>query len=371
MSTTYAAKFGNILFCFTILFGVHLSAENEDDQPSSVPSAQPAIPVDHVSAAALQKSPFSGAVSLSSTVGSGTFLSGYEQNPQVAAYLYAELSYQLPKFWKAAPLVLTAYADFDYTYLPYFGASKQEAENQVRYNDPVVMLSMPNALEAKNIGIYFSPRIYTIAPISVTSRSLDRVVSLGAGTKLGWRYKGLDIFYLPTFTGHVYGTSGNISTCPGGVLPDVVNPHDPELQLETMSLPAASPRGSDMRGEGYCLAAGRKTIGSLRNRGTISYTYGAHSVELTLFWIASFQQPLAVHPELVAANANNNNFTESTLTRLAYTYTLPLPFELSLATGIQSSQAAYAEDGSMRFPFFDFVLGNNNTQVFLDITASI
>jgi len=328
-----------------------------------------------------RKLPVSVNASLSNSVGIGTFVAGYRKMPSWSSTLSLSPSYKVPVFLGLPKSSVSASIGLDVSWLQSYATSGQVAKRQVRVSDVGLGWSMPKAIHFESIDVALSPKLGATLPISIMSRAQNRVMGFSGGLSIGWAASDFSASWSPSASGWLHSGAMRTFSCravsnpynDGEVaLPPVINPNDPDANIEDYMLPSVAYRDEESGLDGRCIIAGRQTLASLKNAFDFAWAPGAHRINLGFGIYHSFLRGLSDAPELRSSNASGQNFRESTMGRISYSYRLPVEFDASVSVGLSSYQPIYDKRGNIRLPFFDFFSASNNfTQMFVNISAGI
>ncbi len=309
---------------------------------------------------------------LNNSVGIGTFVAGYSNNPSFTTMLTLNPSYDLPQFWNLPNLSLSANLTANIWWVNSFNTRASDFENRLGLWDLNLEASMPEVWKHERSGFRLGAALDVLAPTSLQSQRISRIIAFGGSVPIRWSKWGFSAGWTPSVLGWIFSSpviSGPCYELPGNIIrPDNLAADAGQFM---QGLVITKNQG-DVVGEGRCLVSGRQSTVSLNNMFSLGWSKDAHSVSALLGWFINFLRPLEEKPELKAQFATGQNFTEATLGRLAYSYRVPIETELSLSGGVISIQASYDREGNLSFPFFDFrTPSNNQTQFFLQATVGI
>ncbi len=356
------------IFVCTLAFATSVFAAKSEDE-------QGVLAENQLESESLDKKaqfPLGASFSVTNSVGIGTFVPGYRQTPLFTTSLFFSPHYNLPQFWHAPQMVLSAGVSMDVAWLDSYQTSVSDYIRRPKFSDVSLSLAMPKGFVIDQIGLSFMPRIGAIFPASAMSRALNRLVGLSIGGTVQWKKSDFAIGWSPGFTGYIHSGPAKTLPCNYTNLPPVINPYDSDFALEDYMLGFVAGRGDQRNSDGTCNVSGRQALGILKNALSVSYSPSRHSLSAGVEWHIAFLRPLADAPDLQGTYASGQNFTEAVLGKIAYSYQLPVAFDLALSGGVLSYQASYAKNGNINFPFFDFVTpGKNQTQFFVDVQMGI
>ncbi len=310
--------------------------------------------------------------SLGNSVGIGTFVAGYSNEPSWSTSIAINPTYRLPKFWGMPEITLSASEIIGFWWLSSYNTTASDFDNRISLSDLNLEAFMPTILRHEQTGLSFGAGVTLNAPVSYLSQKINRVMGLGFNIPMRWSKWGFSAGWTPSLTGWIYSDSSISAPCeklPG----TVINPQNIEQDVGQVIQGLAIVKNyEDDLGNGTCRIAGRQTMLGLNNMWSLGWSNKTHSVGLGLGWFINFLRPLADKPQLHADNSSSQSFTEATLGRISYGYRVPIQTDLSLSAGVMSMQAAYTRSGDLAFPFFDFATpSNNQTQFFLQATVGI
>jgi hypothetical protein len=321
--------------------------------------------------------PLHAQLTLDNALGNGVFAPGYQQQVNWSSSLSIRLSAALPKADWAPRMLLSGGTDFSVNnWLPEFSNSGA-FDRQITVGDASVALIMPGIYREEFTGIGMSLILSGRAPLSMGSRQQNLIFNGGGAAQFMWGSPETPIGsffvqYTPTLRFSAYSELGASIPC-AAATPVRTKPSADPIDGIT-ELPLYYGREEQVLPNGECILPGRQPIASIGQNGATGWTSsdGAHNVTMTLAWAHSFVRPLKNEPALSSPFASGQNFNESTSGSLSYTYTVPVDFNFFITGGVFSSQPIFMDNGTIRFPLYDFVTpANNLSAFFLDFTVGI
>ena len=256
--------------------------------------------------------------SIENSVGIGTFVSGSRRVPDWTTLFTllpkAELPIpqSFPKMFMSAELAAS---------VVWLGTQR------IEFPDLIFEFGVPTIYEIPQAGISFSTTVPVIAPTSLASRAMNRVLGTGLDLGIKWTNSNFSLALTPALRGFIYGDE---------------------------------------------LKSFRQSVMTIKTKVAGSWNHEAHKISAGVTYYWNFLRPLEYRPELASQNSNSQSWTQSVMGKVAYSYGLPLPLETTLTAGIVSFQSVFSKTGSLLSPFFDFQTPNKNqTQIFLEMTASL
>lgn len=337
--------------------------------------------------------PLNASVSLTNSVGTGTFAPGYTNNPWIQSALSIRPSFNVPKLlgdWQPTTSISASIAaDIQWASSFTGAAFTGTYERQVRVRDFRLAAVFPGLIREPFSGISVSPAFTMAVPLSVFSRYQNRLLGFGASLPVAWS--------LPTALGNfsvsyrgggnAWATSEKAATLPCG---DQQQTNVFSIGQDPTSGLAEEPGIFTREGEvsevnGQCIVRGRQIVASVINSGSMSWSYpdffGSHALSLGMGVYHLIGRPLTDPGESTASQwsnrytsiLGNNTPTELTDGSISYTYGVPVDLNLSITAGIYSLQNMFDPQNNFRFPWFDFneQAGNNFTTGFVTMSLAL
>lgn len=319
------------------------------------------------------KYPLSIAAELNNSVGIGSFVSGNRKNSSWTTSLALAPSYLLPKIAGSVNHVLSMEFSLGVQWFDSYGTSSADLARRAQYSDIVVSYNLPKLLYIESVGYFLSPSVALSAPISVLSRAANKALGYGIGFSTGFEFGDFTVAYTPKFSGSLFHTPYMTVDCSSSSFQDTINPSNIDFSLESQMVGVSCP-ASEVLQNGSRIVPGRQTVAAVSNALSIAWSPGNHKISMMVRWDIGFlrsQQEYAGF-DLSSTYASKRSITEITVGMIAYTYKLPIEVDTSFTLGMMSFQPMYAQDGRIRFPFFDFITPSNNlTQLFLTWTIGV
>lgn len=339
--------------------------------------------------------PLGANVSWTNSYGTGWLLPGYRQQPNWTSDIWFAPNFAMPKLvdWQPTTVIsggigVTIDLISAYRSRPLAGP----VEGLPRLSDASVRVLFPGLFKEDFTGIVFTPNFATVLPTSLFSRHQNRFLGLNAGLQASWN-KGLgdiwsDIGFLGTIgaqwragaTGWAFSNTSPTLPCdermPPSLFGGLVDPGNPGANF-----PLIAPRDEEYIADdpGMCRIAGRQWLASVGNSGNAFWNFsdptgGGHTFLVSLGVSNIFLRPLTDRPDLRspwAASQSFFNSTDYTNGSVQYNYQLPVWSHIQVTAGVSSFQNMYDDQGNVRFPWFDFALGNQFTQGFVSVNYNL
>jgi len=309
--------------CF--LFASALNAEDSlgSPQSSTSPTLSPTTPPTTLPATSpLQPG---ATLLLTNSVGTGSFLKQVDRQEQLISTLTLTPFLTLKNLVADKSLKISAEQKINFNWLPQ--ASPPE---KFDFSDLIIRTALQDAFAWAGTGLTLTPSLEVEAPVSKLSRAARRYVGLGTALSLAWAYEGFSLSYKPLLTGFING----------------------------------APAVSDCNERSPCTPT-RQTRAMFKNTLVAKYIHGNHTVAATFRLYDAFLRPLA-------SDAEAKNLSESTLGVLEYSYAIPMRFPLAVTFGVISFQPSRNAQGTINFPFFDFVTpANNYSQLYFELELAL
>lgn len=323
--------------------------------------------------------PLSVNITMSSSLGIGTFSPGYTNNPLIGTDLSISPVFKVPTFGLYnKPVIISGRVGVGVSnWLP----ANTNIDNYTavpRLTDVNTQLVLPAFFVESFTGTAFTPIIQLRLPLSLASWQANVMFSTAVAVLAGWNY-GTDfgtftVQYVPSGRYNQHHTAGPTRKCSdyieGGRNTDPWG--SPSANLGDIPESVIC-RDEEKLPDGRAIVPGRQVMATVANSGTLAYTTpgGAHNFSLSYTHILAFQRPLTDRPDLSNLNASNQNFIEFQSGSLSYTYTVPIDVRLFITAGMSTFGPMMDPKGYPRFPFFDFYTPQQNfTTGFLSATVS-
>lgn len=307
--------------------------------------------------------------STTTSVGSGTFVPGSANNPNVQTSVALRPRFMVPKLvdWQPTAM-LTGFMSVSMEWMssqtgtPFTGPR----DRQLRISDASMSLILPGIIREPFTGISVTPILTGRVPLSVSSRFQNRLFGISPAAMVSWAY--------PTFlgtgaiqyvgAGTYWEHTNNAATLPCGERYPTGGSFFPGTGFGdgTTEFPLAVGRVEEIDANGQCRVRGRQIIGQLVNQLTFAYTapqfFGSHTVSLSGATFHLFSRPLENKPELRSAFAQPQSYVNAspwTSFSLSYNYAVPgdwVPFgaNVQLTGGLSSAQPMFDGRGYFRPP---------------------
>lgn len=285
---------------------------------------------------AVAAKPYIGAdFSLYHTLGSGTMSRTFAENQSFTTDLMIRPTVKSKTFW--GDRYIKAHLEFNssFEWLPSEGTATAD---RFSFSDLRLRAQLKNAVDAKNIGIKFTPGLKLEIPSSQASSKANRVLGLGTNMSLSWSKWGLTLSYKPTAIGYFYSLPYQSSACE----PD----SSPESAL----------------GNGQCRLDGRQTLFVMKNGLYAEYAVGDHN------FLVGFK----TFHGILRPTGDAQKYTEASLGVVEYSYALPTKVPVYLSLGATSFNPSQDPVNGFRVPFMSRVDGASNfTSIYAGLDIAI
>lgn len=328
-------------------------------------------------------------ISTGASTSLGIFLPGFRRQYGVSPFISFSPTFTVPKWVDWQPNMIlsgslsVSISNIFKTYGAAGGAfstTTSPSRNIPRISDFLVSLVLPALLnESTFTGVTFTPVLTVGLPLSMFARHQNRIASLGASIQGSWntatkklidpKYGVIGLQYRGGVSGPLFHTNSTTYDCAqAGEERSILG--IPFGEFEENSEIIGAPREEERLGNGRCQAAGRQVAlfvsNSLRTFYNINDPFGgSHTFVIGGGLTNIFSRPLTTKSDLKSSPyAVRDTFLsarEWTSTSLTYVYGLPIDTQVQLMGGLSSGQPLHDNLGNLRFPFFDFSLGNGFT----------
>lgn len=297
---------------------------------------------------------FSGG--LTHSVGSGTFMGGYQNNPTIASTLTLSPSF----VWQDFAVAVNQRIGLEYTQSDY--TTKQ---NQLELADTGLSVRY-NGLKFPEIGLLTSFSGGYSVPISMSSRFMGSLGSLSLGARVTWLKEDLGL----TVYGGLGGAYTQYVASLAGRMSDPIAYDDRSYGV---TAPATCITRNPEESQNYACASYGAPFGWGPSAGVSWATLeGALSFGLDLGYRQSFSAFYGPDDEYKASNATAGYGLRQSMSSNVSASWSPTTW-FALTGGLSTGQPFLSADGSRpRFPLWDFESPyNNNSSIYVDTTFSL
>ncbi len=270
-------------------------------------------------------------------LGTGTFLPKNKRDPLFYSNFYLYPSITTPKFAGDRSLKFYSEIMLDVNWLEAKAPKPEQPARTPDFADLVLSAQVNNALNFKDAGFSFTPRIHVEVPTSSKSIISNRIFGFGADTSIKWTSGDLAIHYKPALVGYLHSAEYKSDVC-------------------------KSPDDNEKLSNGKCKVKGQQTLARLKNGLYFDYTPGNHVVTAGI----------KTYHDFLRASGQEKALSIKTLGLVEYGYTVQTAVPVTLFFGVSTLQPTFAESGALNFPFYDFKTPeSNNSEIYFAIDFSV